>query len=129
MADSNSFSDTLTSYTRRFLNILATLVDMHLDIAIQEANYEKRRLIGGFIMLGIGIGLITTGVILLQILGIVFVHWLGIGWTGSIAIITGINFLLGMAFLVLASMRMRGPMMSQTQARLARSMSLLRNRE
>lgn len=129
MADSTSFSDTLSSYTRRFLNILATLVDMHLDIAVQEANYEKRRLIGGFIMLSIGIGLITMGVILLQLLGILFVHWLGIGWTGSIAVITGTNFILGVAFLMAASSRLRGPVMSQTQARLARSMALLRTRE
>ncbi|NJL49619.1 MAG: phage holin family protein [Leptolyngbyaceae cyanobacterium SM2_5_2] len=129
MANSNSFSDALSSYMRRFLNILTMLVDMHLDIAIQEANYEKRRLIGGFIMLGIGIGLITMGVLLLQVLGILFVHWLGLGWAGATIIITGTNFLFGVAFLILASSRLRGPVMSQTQARLARSMALLRTRE
>jgi uncharacterized membrane protein YqjE len=70
VANSASVVELMDDYFRRLLRLVSVLVDMHMDIAIQEANYEKRRLIGGFVMLGIGIGLFTLGGILLQVLGV-----------------------------------------------------------
>lgn len=113
-------------YFRRLLRVVSVLVDMHLDIAIQEANYEKKRLIGGLVMLGIGIGLFTLGGILLQVLGVFVLHWLGLNWMVSILVVAAVDFAIGGIFAAAANRRLKGPMMVQTQARLARSAAMLR---
>ncbi|HIK43501.1 MAG TPA: phage holin family protein [Leptolyngbyaceae cyanobacterium M65_K2018_010] len=129
MASSDSALDRLEDYLRRILRLISLLVDMHLDIALQEANYEKRRLIGGFVMLGLGVGLLTMVLVLAQVLALFFVHGLGLSWMVTLAIVGGVNLLLGIIFLMAARLRLRGPMMVQTQARLARSLALLRTRD
>jgi uncharacterized membrane protein YqjE len=116
----------MDDYFRRLLRLVSVLVDMHLDIAIQEANYEKRRLIGGFVMLGIGIGLFTLGGILLQVLGVFVLHWLGLNWMASLLVVAAIDFMVGGIFAAAANRRLQGPLMVQTQARLARSVAMLR---
>jgi uncharacterized membrane protein YqjE len=116
----------IDDYFRRLLRLVTVLVDMHMDIAIQEANYEKRRLIGGFVMLGIGIGLFTLGGILLQVLGVFILHWAGLNWIASLLIVAAVDFLIGGIFAAAASRRLKGPVMVQTQARLARSAAMLR---
>lgn len=126
MANSTSIVNTLDDYFRRVLRIVTVLVDTHLDMAIQEANYEKRRLIGGFVMLGIGIGLFSMGGILLQVLGVLFVHWLGLNWMLSTIVVAAIDFVIGGIFAAAASRRLQGPVMVQTQARIARSAAILR---
>lgn len=126
MANSTSAVNLLDDYFRRLLRVVSVLVDMHLDIAIQEANYEKRRLMGGFVMLGIGIGLFTLGGILLQVLGVFVLHWLGLNWMTSILIMAVIDFVIGGIFAAAANRQLKGPMMVQTQARLARSAAMLR---
>jgi uncharacterized membrane protein YqjE len=126
VANSASVVELMDDYFRRLLRLVSVLVDMHMDIAIQEANYEKRRLIGGFVMLGIGIGLFTLGGILLQVLGVFVLHWAGLNWMASLLIIAAVDFLIGGIFAAAASRRLKGPLMVQTQARLARSAAMLR---
>lgn len=126
MANSGSVVDLMDDYFKRLLQVVTVLVDMHMDIAIQEANYEKRRLIGGFVMLGIGIGLFTLGGILLQVLGVFVLHWLGLNWMASLLVVAAVDFLIGGIFAAAASRRLKGPLMVQTQARLARSAAMLR---
>ena len=126
MANSTSIVNTLDDYFRRVLRIVTVLVDTHLDMAIQEANYEKRRLIGRFVMLGIGIGLFSMGGILLQVLGVLFVHWLGLNWMLSTIVVAAIDFVIRGIFAAAASRRLQGPVMVQTQARIARSAAILR---
>jgi uncharacterized membrane protein YqjE len=119
----------MDDYFRRLLRLVTVLVDMHMDIAIQEANYEKRRLIGGFVMLGIGIGLFTLGGILLQVLGVFVLHWAGLNWMASLLVVAAVDFLIGGIFAAAASRRLKGPVMVQTQARLARSAAMLMDRD
>ncbi len=129
MASANSAWDQLEEYFQRLLRLVTVLVDTHLDIALQEANYESRRLISGLIMLGMGIGLLTTVAVLAQVAGIVFAQSLGLSWLQAIGAVAGINLGLGLILLASARLRLRGPLMTQTQARLARSMALLKSRD
>jgi Flp pilus assembly protein protease CpaA len=116
----------IEDYFQRVLRVLTLLVDMHMDIAIQEANYERRRLIGGFILLGIGIGLFAMGMTLLQVLGVLAAHRLGLNWMLSTTLVAGVDFIVGGVFAAAARLRLQGPLMVQTQQRLVRSASMLR---
>lgn len=129
MASSDSAFDQVESYFRRLLRLVTVLVDTHLEVAVQEANYESHRLISGFILLGIGIGLVTTAVVLSIVATVVFAQSLGLSWLQAIAAVAGVDLLLGLIFLTLARLRLSGPLMTQTQARLARSVALLKAKD
>ncbi|WP_017298400.1 phage holin family protein [Nodosilinea nodulosa] len=129
MTSSTSTWDHIEDYLRRVLRLGTVLIDTHLDMAVQEANYESRRLIGGVIMLGIGIGLLTTVGVLAQIMGVLFAYDQGLSWLEAVGAVAGVNLLLGIVLLVAGRLRLRGPVMTQTQARLARSMALLKAKE
>lgn len=129
MASSDSTFDQIEGYFRRLLRLMTVLVDTHLNVAVQEANYESRRLISGFILLGIGIGLVTTAVVLGIVASVAFAQSLGLSWLQAIAAVAGANLLLGLMFLTLGRLRLSGPLMIQTQARLSRSIALLKAKE
>lgn len=129
MASSDSTFDQIEGYFRRLLRLMTVLVDTHLNVAVQEANYESRRLISGFILLAIGIGLVTTAVVLGIVASVAFAQSLGLSWLQAIAAVAGANLLLGLIFLTLGRLRLSGPLMIQTQARLSRSIALLRAKE
>ncbi|MGF1516518.1 MAG: phage holin family protein [Nodosilinea sp.] len=129
MASSDSTFDQVESYFRRLLRLATVLVDTHLDVAVQEANYESRRLISGFIMLGIGVGLLTTALVLGIVASVVFAQSLGLSWLQAIAAVAGVDLLLGLIFVTLGRLRLRGPLMLQTQARLSRSVALLKSKD
>ncbi len=129
MASFDSTFDQVESYLRRLLRLASVLVDTHLDVAVQEANYESRRLISGFIMLGIGVGLLTTAIVLGIVASVVFAQSLGLSWLQAIATVSGVDLLLGLFFFTLGRLRLRGPLMTQTQARLSRSVALLKAKD
>ncbi len=129
MASSDSTFDQIEGYFRRLLRLMTVLVDTHLNVAVQEANYESRRLISGFILLGIGIGLVTTAVVLGIVASVAFAQSLGLSWLQAIGAVAGVNLLLGLIFLTLGRLRLSGPLMIQTQARLSRSLALLKAKD
>ncbi|MGB5973034.1 MAG: phage holin family protein, partial [Nodosilinea sp.] len=99
------------------------------DMAVQEASYESRRLISGVVMVGIGIGLITTAAVLAQVAGIVFAQSRGLTLLQAVGAVAGANLTLGLLCVVFGQLRLRGPVMTQTQARLSRSIGLLKAKD
>lgn len=128
-SETSSALDRLEDYVRRILGLFSVLVDMHLEVAVREANYEGQRLLGGVILLSLGVGLLAIAGTLLQGVAICFVHSLGLSWMSAIAAVAGGNAVLGLMLLLLGLARLRGPVMVQTQARVARSVALLRGRD
>ncbi|QQE65159.1 hypothetical protein GFS31_18440 [Leptolyngbya sp. BL0902] len=116
----------MEAYLGRIVRLFSVLVDLHLDVAVQEATYERQRLLGGVVLLSLGIGLFSMGLILLQGVAILGLHRLGWDWLESVATVAGVNGGLGILLLIVGQARLRGPVMVQTQARLARSVALLR---
>ncbi len=117
--------NTLNSYSNRLIRVVTVLVDLHLDIAMQEAAWEKKRLTSGFILLSIGGGLMAMSGLLLHVIAIWFAQTLLQSWIGAIAIVLGFDFVVGSLFLLAASRKLQGPYMVQTQARLARTSATL----
>ncbi|MBE9227201.1 phage holin family protein [Phormidium sp. LEGE 05292] len=121
----NAILDSVNTYANRLIRIATVLVDMHLDIAMREAEKEKKRLIGGLIMLAIGVGLMTLVGLLAHAIAIWFIYTLTKSWINAILILTAIDFFVGSIFLVAASRKLSGPYMVQTQARVARTTAKL----
>ncbi|MEO1069720.1 MAG: phage holin family protein [Cyanobacteria bacterium J06638_6] len=129
MTSSTSTWDHIEDYMRRVLRLGTVLIDTHLDMAMQEASYESRRLIGGVVMVGVGIGLITSAAVLAQVAGILFAQSLGLTLLQAVGAVAAVNLGLGLLFVVVGQLRLRGPVMTQTQARLSRSLALLQAKE
>ncbi|MBE9159828.1 phage holin family protein [Nodosilinea sp. LEGE 06152] len=129
MTSSTSTWDQLEDYIRRVLRLGSVLVDVHLDVAIQEATYERQRLLGGLVMLAIGVGMLTTAGVLAEVASVAWVQSLGLSWLQAISAVAGGNLVLGLGFLGSARARLSGPVMTQTQARLARSIALLKAKD
>jgi hypothetical protein len=129
VASSSSALDQLEDYLRRVLRVGTVLVDMHLDVARQEASYESRRLISGVVMVAIGIGLITSAAVLAQVASILFAQSLGLTLLQAVGAVAAVNLGLGLILVVIGRLRLRGPVMTQTQARLSRSLALLKAKE
>jgi len=121
----NAVFDTVNAYSSRLIRVVTVLVDMHLDIALREAAWEKKRLISGLVLLAIGGGLLTMSLLLLHVIAIWLLYQLGWGWLGAIAAIAGVDLLIGGIFLAAASRKLRGPYMVQTQTRLAKTAAAL----
>ena len=47
----------------RVTALMSSVMDLHVRIALQEADREKRRLIGGGVMLGMGLTLLTLALV------------------------------------------------------------------
>ena len=119
----------INRYFRRTLRVFTMLVDLHLDIAMQEATQERKRLISSLAMLGVGIFLMTMALILLHIVAVWVAHYLGLTWLEALLVVAAVDLLLGIIFMAAGSRKLRGPYMLQTQARLARTTAALTREE
>ena len=117
--------NSINLYFRRTLRLLTMLVDLHLDIAMQEATQEKKRLISSLAMLGVGIFLMTMAMILLHVVAVWLAHYLGLTWLAALLVVAGLDLLLGIIFMAAGLRKLRGPYMLETQARLARTTAAL----
>jgi len=121
----NTLVDSFGNYANRLMQIVTVLVDMHMDIAMREAAWEKKRLTSGLILLSIGGGLMAMSSLLLHAIALWLIQTLVHSWIGALAIVTTIDFTVGSIFLLAAARKLRGPYMTQTQARLARTATTL----
>lgn len=126
--DANGLIDTFNDYIQRLWRVASVLIDMHLDIATQEARQERSRIIVGIILLLIGAALLSMTTILLQVLAVWFAYSQGLSWPMAILAVAGGDLLIGLLLMALGAWRLSGPYMIQTQARLARTTALLSSR-
>lgn len=117
--------DLFQSYTDRLIRVATVLVDVHLDIAMREAAWEKKRLTSGAILLAVGGGLMAVFGLLFHAIAIVSLHSLTGSWIQAMLIVAGLDFLLGSLFLLAATRKLQGPYMPQTQSRVARTTAIL----
>jgi len=120
IAASSLFSQ-LDRYVRRIFRLLAVLVEMHLDIAQQEAAREQQRLATGLAFLVAGAGLLAMGFGMLQVAAVWLCHVWGLSWLASISIVGGADLLVGLVLLNAGSNKLRGAYMVETRDRIART--------
>lgn len=117
------------SYVRRVWRVLRVLVEMHLDIAQQEANREQQRIVIGVGLLLLGGSLLFFATLWLNIAAVCWIHTLGWSWLLSIASVGGGELLVGSILLAIALRTLGGAYMVETRARLASTTATLLNEE
>lgn len=110
------------STTGRVTAIVASVVDLHVRIALQEVDREKRRLIGGALLLSGGLVLVLLALIAAETALLIWFHTdLGWDWTQAALAVGAIDLVLAGLFLRIGGQLTKGPYLPQTTAGLTRT--------
>lgn len=110
------------STTGRFTAIVASVMDLHVRIALQEVDKEKRRLIGGGLLLAGGLVLVLLALIAAEVALLIWFHSeLGWGWTQAALAVGAIDLVLAGVLLRIGGQLTKGPYLPQTTAGLTRT--------
>lgn len=115
----------MNGYSKRGLRLVAMLVDMHIDIAQREATREQRRITKASVLVGIGVTLITTGFVLIQVLLVLLALSAGQNWLLVILGLIGFDLLVGGFLAAVGAKKLRGPYMPETVGQLSRTTAIL----
>ncbi len=113
----------------RVAALMTSVMDLHVRIALQEADREKRRLIGGGAFLGAGLTFLLLAAVALHLALLLWLHQgLGLSWLLAALVVAGLDLLLGGVLLRLGGSMLKGPYLPQTTAGLARTTRALTGR-
>ena len=106
----------------RITGLVGSVMDLHVRIALQEADREKRRLIGGAVLLAIGLTTSMLALVSAQVaLGFWFHLRLGWGWLEAALALSGLNLLLAGLLIRIGGRLTRGPYLPETMAGLSKT--------
>jgi len=109
--------------------LLASVMDVHVRLALQEMDREKRRLIGGGLFLALGLTLLTLALLALHL---VLLLWLrerfSLDWGGAAAVMAAIDLVVSGFSLRIGGQLLRGPFLPETTAGLLRTTRALTGR-
>ena len=113
----------------RVTGLVSSVMDLHVRIALQEADREKRRLIGGAVLL---VGGLVTLLLSLIAAELALLLWfrldLGWPWIQASLVLARINLLLTGLFLRVGGQMSRGPYLPETMAGLTKTTKALLGR-
>ena len=113
----------------RVTGLVSSVMDLHVRIALQEADREKRRLIGGALLL---VGGLVTLLLSLIAAELALLLWfrldLGWPWIQASLVLAGVNLLLTGLFLRVGGQMSRGPYLPETMAGLTKTTKALLGR-
>ncbi|MCS5693098.1 phage holin family protein [Cyanobium sp. FGCU-6] len=113
----------------RVTALMTSVMDLHVRIALQEADREKRRLIGGGVFLGMGIGLATMAALATQIALLLWAkQHFQLDWIQAALLLAVVDGLLAALCLRLGGGMLKGPFLPQTTAGLLRTTRALTGR-
>ena len=92
----------------RVAALVGSVMDLHVRIALQEADREKRRLISGLLLLAGGLGLVTLALIAAEVALLL--------WIQASLLVGAIDLLLAGLFLRIGGQLTKGPYLPQTIA-------------
>ena len=113
----------------RVTGLVSSVMDLHVRIALQEADREKRRLIGGAVLLAGGLVTLLLALIAAEVALLVWLH-LERGWplTQASLVLAAINLLLTGLFLRVGGQMTKGPYLPETMAGLTKTTRALLGR-
>lgn len=113
----------------RVTGLVGSVMDLHVRIALQEADREKRRLIGGAVLLAGGLVTLLLALIAAEAALLLWLHlehgWL---WTHAALLLVALNLLLTGLFLRVGGQMTQGPYLPETMAGLTKTTRALLGR-
>jgi uncharacterized membrane protein YqjE len=103
-------------------SLMTSVMDLHVRIALQEADREKRRLISGALLLSGGLVMMLLALIGAQVALLLWLHQgLGWSWIHSALAVSALNLVLAGVFLRVGGQLTKGPYLPQTAAGISKT--------
>ena len=126
VADSRSWAG---GVAQRVAALLASIMDLHVQMALQEVSKERRRVITGLLLLGTGAALL---IVVLLLTNAVLLFWLatgaGWGWMAAAVVVGGIDLALAGLLLQAGGAVLKGPYLAKTVAGISKTTQALMGR-
>jgi uncharacterized membrane protein YqjE len=104
-------------------------MDLHVRIALQEADREKRRLIVGGLLIGTALVLLTGALLVAHgALVLWLVEGWGLGWLAAFLVVGAADLVLSGLLLRIGGSLLKGPYLPQTTAGITRTTRTLLGR-
>ena len=102
--------------------LMTSVMDLHVRIALQEVDREKRRLISGALLLSGGLTLLLLALIGAELALLLGLHeQRGLSWIHAALVVSAIDLLLAGLFLRVGGQLLKGPYLPQTTAGLSKT--------
>ena len=113
----------------RLGGLLTSVMDLHVRIALQEADREKRRLIGGALLISGGLALLLLALIAAEVALLLWFHQgLGWSWIQAVLVLAAIDLVVAGLFLRVGGRMVKGPSLPETMAGLTKTTRALMGR-
>jgi len=126
MSDSNASTERRRTLpleaASRITGLVTSVMDLHVRIALKEADREKRRLIVAVMLLGAGLTCVLFALVASQL---ALVFWLvqvkGWSWIASALALAALNLVLSGVMLRIGGQLSKGPYLPETMAGLTKT--------
>jgi uncharacterized membrane protein YqjE len=113
----------------RVTALMTSVMDLHVKIALQEADREKRRLVGAGVFLGMGITFACFAGVAAQLALVLWLHqafaW---SWLLCALVVAGIDLALAGLFLRIGGGMLKAPFLAETISGISRTARALTGR-
>ena len=101
--------------------LLTSVMDLHVRIALQEVDREKRRLISGVLLSG-GLALLLLALIGAELALLLWLHAAqGLSWIHAALVVAALDLVLAGVFVRVGGQLLKGPYLPQTTAGLSKT--------
>lgn len=113
----------------RVAALVGSVMDLHVRIALQEVDQEKRRLISGALLLSGGLTMMLLSLITAEVALLIWFHEsLMLSWIHSSLAVASLNVVMAGVFIRIGGGLMKGPFLPQTTAGLTKTTRALLGR-
>ena len=117
------------STSSRLASLVTSVMDLHVRIALQEADREKRRLIVGALFIGTALVLLSGALLVAHGAALLWlVQELQWSWLAAFLIVGAVDLVLAGLLLRLGGQLLKGPYLPQTTAGISRTTRTLLGR-
>jgi uncharacterized membrane protein YqjE len=102
--------------------LMTSVMDLHVRIALQEVDREKRRLISGGLLLSGGLALLLLALIGAELALLLWLHDAqGLSWIQAALVVAALDLVLAGVFVRVGGQLLKGPYLPQTTAGLSKT--------
>ena len=108
---------------------MTSVMDLHVRMALQEVDREKRRLIGGILFVSGALALLTLALIAAELALLLWLHQAqGLSWMASALVLAALDLALAGVFVRVGGQLLKGPYLPQTTAGISKTTRALLGR-
>ena len=128
-AQGRSRTGTARAAAGRMGALVTSVMDLHVRIALQEVDREKRRLISGALLLSGGLALLLLALIGAELALLLWLHDAqGLSWIHAALVVAALDLVLAGVFVRVGGQLLKGPYLPQTTAGLSKTTRALLGR-